>query len=90
MIREYESMLDIFFKHSKKKKQKNFNDVKDSEKNKELEKWRERIAIHFKLPSSYAVTNHDEFWAELITNWKRLPTQAYQFKSSIKKIINRL
>jgi len=90
MMREYKQMLDNYYTHFKKKKRANLKKVDDSKENKVREQWREKISKFYNLPSAYSVTDHDEFWAELITYWKRLPPNAYQFKQAIKKIIDRL
>jgi hypothetical protein len=45
-----------------------------------------------KWPSAYSVSNPDEFFAEIITNWKNVPNNVatYKFKNAVKKVITRL
>ena len=80
---EYENMLDSFFSDTKKRTsmggQHNTNH-------------RIRIANKLGLPSDYAVTNFDEWFAEIITYWKTIPNNVntYKFKTAVKKVITRL
>ena len=45
-----------------------------------------------KWPSAYSVSNPDEFFAEIITNWKNVPNNVatYKFKNAVKQVITRL
>ncbi len=81
----YKIMLDNYFRHVKKKKQDNLE-------GKENEKHRNAIAKKLGLPSPYAFTNADEWFAEIITHWKKIPNNVvtYKFKQAVKTIISRL
>lgn len=80
---EYKKMLDAFFE--RKTRRKNLEGKKN-------EKLRELVAKKMGLPSDYAATNFDEWFAELIANWKNLPNNpiSYKFKQILKKVITRL
>jgi hypothetical protein len=80
---EYKKMLDAFFE--RKTRRKNLEGKRN-------EKLRKQIAQKMGLPSDYAATNFDEWFAELIANWKNLPnnTISYKFKQILKKVITRL
>lgn len=81
--REYENMLDNFFSDGKRRRS-----LQGARNN----ATRKRIAEMLGLPSAYSVTNFDEWFAEIITYWKKIPnnTQTYKFKQAVKKVITRL
>lgn len=89
----YNNMLDAYYNELNKKridlKDKRTDSPKTSAK-----KLQEREAIAQKLgfPSEYGLNDFDEFFAELMVNWKSMPLNAitYRFKKSVKEIINRL
>ena len=85
LLNEYQKFLDEYFRKSKRKKD---FDLGGDEKR----KMREAIAKKLGLPSSYAFTNFDELFAEIIMHWKRLPNNAasYKFKKSMKRVLTRL
>jgi hypothetical protein len=76
-------MLDEFFE--RKTRRKNLEGKRN-------EKLRSQLAKKMGLPSDYAATNFDEWFAELITHWKKLPKDraSYRFKQILKKVITRL
>jgi hypothetical protein len=80
---EYKKMLDEFFE--RKTRRKNLEGKRN-------EKLREQLAKKMGLPSDYAATNFDEWFAELITHWKKLlkDRASYRFKQILKKVITRL
>lgn len=80
---EYKKMLDAFFE--KKTRRKNLEGKRN-------EKLRKQVAQKMGLPSDYAATNFDEWFAELLSNWKNLPNDpvSYKFKQILKKVITRL
>ncbi len=80
---EYKKMLDAFFE--RKTRRKNLEGKRN-------EKLRKQVAQKMGLPSDYAATNFDEWFAELISNWKNLPNNpvSYKFKQILKKVITRL
>lgn len=80
---EYKKMLDEFFE--RKTRRKNLEGKRN-------EKLRSQLAKKMGLPSDYAATNFDEWFAELITHWKKLPKDraSYRFKQILKKVITRL
>lgn len=86
--REYENMLDEYYRQMKKKKSYELED--SSEGN--YEKIRDSIAKKLGWPSEYTFNNPDEFFAEVITHWKYYPRNAitYKFRNAIKAVINRL
>jgi hypothetical protein len=79
MISAFEKFLDIYYigKHTKPK-----NITKRE---------RYKIAKHLGFPE-YGLTDHNEFFAVLIENWKQLPNNkfTYKFKSLVKNILARL
>lgn len=81
----YKDMLDIYFRHVKKKRRNNLEGQDD-------EKLRRKVAAKFGLPSHYSATNPSEFFAEIITHWKNIPNNVatYKFKQAIKKVLSRL
>lgn len=80
---EYSKMLDAFFE--KKTKRKNLEGRRNAN-------MRKMVAQKMGLPSDYAASNFNEWFAELIANWKNMPNDvaSYRFKSILKKIIIRL
>jgi hypothetical protein len=84
LIDSFKRFIDIYYKQSKLR-----NPMK---KGKELSD-AERLKIADKLGfPEYGLTNHDEFFAVLIENWKQLPNTklTYKFKSLVKSILTRL
>lgn len=81
---EYKKMLDIFFERNTRRKHL------EGKKNKEL---RAQVAKKMGLPTDYAATNFDEWFAELISHWRNVPKDkqtSYRFKQILKKVITRL
>jgi hypothetical protein len=85
---EYQNMLDEYYRQMKKKKTYILQDT--GEEN--YFKIRTSIARKFGWPSEYTFNNPDELFAEIITYWKRIPSNAitYKFKTAVKNVINRL
>lgn len=85
LMNEYNKFLDVYFKKMKKKKEEDLS-------GKEKENLRKSIAKKLELPSPYGFTNFDEFFAEIISHWKKLPNNkaSYKFKQSMKKLLTRL
>jgi hypothetical protein len=83
LLAEYKKMLENFF--GRKTKRKSL----EGDRNANL---RAQVAEKMGLPSEYSATDPDEWFAELIQYWKRLPNNSatYRFKSILKKIISRL
>ena len=85
--REYKEMLDSYFikKEGKPTRRKSLEGARN-------EQLRQQVEKKLKLPSSYAATNFDEWFAVLMENWKDLPNNkhTYKFKSMLKKILTRL
>lgn len=81
----YSNMIDNFFKGVKKKKQDKLEGLDN-------DKWRKAVAKKLGLPSPYAFTNADEWFAEIITHWKKIPNNVvtYKFKQAVKSILTRL
>ena len=65
----------------------------DKTANKKL-KERMEIAKKLGLPSEYAFNNFDEFFAEIIANWKEFSKNSspitYRFKQAVKSVLNTL
>lgn len=82
---EYKKMLDNYFRSVKKKKREDLELPSD-------EALRNKLALRLGLPSEYAFINPDEFLAEIITHWKKIPNNisSYRFKQAVKKILSRL
>lgn len=61
----------------------------EGEKNEEL---RNMVAKKMGLPTEYAATNFDEWFAELISHWKNMANNrnTYRFKKILKKVLNRV
>lgn len=80
---EYSKMLDNYFKDGKKRK--SLGGIH----NKNI---RAEVAKKMGLPTDYAATNFDEWFAEIITHWKSIPNNVatYRFKNALKKVIIRL
>jgi preprotein translocase subunit Sss1 len=85
MLRKaYKKMLNLYYKKmglSKTKEKKTPpNEVQLA-----------KMAAKLGFPE-YGLTNHDEFFAVLIENWKQLPNNklTYKFKSLVKSILTRL
>ena len=83
----YRSMLDIYAR-SVKKKRLGGRDLNNAES----DSLREKIAKKLQFPSEYGFRDEDEFFAEVITHWKKFPNNSatYKFKQSVKQILNRL
>ena len=91
----YNDMLDSYYKEVNKKKM-NLADKRthtDKTANKKL-KERMEIAKKLGLPSEYAFNNFDEFFAEIIANWKEFSKNpspiTYRFKQAVKSVLNTL
>lgn len=80
---EYKKLLDEYFEKSTKRKKLH------GSKNK---KHREAMAKKLGLPSAYAASDYDEWFAELITHWKNLPNDpvGYRFKKILKNVLQRI
>lgn len=80
---EYKKMLDEYF--AKTTKRKALEGLRN-------DKHRVAMAKKFGLPTDYAATNFDEWFAEIITYWKSIPTtkESYRFKSAVKSVLTRL
>lgn len=88
LLKAYTDMLDEYYKRIKKKKTYNLQDTrKENYKAK-----RQKIAKLMKWPSQYSASNPDEFFAEIITNWKNVPNNVatYKFKNAVKQVITRI
>lgn len=88
LIREYENMLDKYFRSIKKSRRNSVDDTPT----KSNEKQRMAIAKKLGFPSQYGLSNFDEFFAEIITHWKKMPNNVntYRFKQIVKQVITRL
>lgn len=88
LLKAYVEMLDEYYRRIKKKKTYRLQDTK--KENYKLQ--REKIAKLMKWPSAYSVSNPDEFFAEIITNWKNIPNNVatYNFKNAVKQVITRI
>jgi len=88
LLKAYTDMLDEYYRRIKKRKSYRLQDSK--KENYKLE--REKIARLMKWPSQYSASNPDEFFAEIITNWKNVPNNVatYKFKSIVKQVITRV
>ena len=80
---EYKKMLDSYFQRNTR--MKNLEGISKL-------KVRNRVAKKLGLPTPYSTVNYDEFFAEVITHWKKLPNNphVYRFKTAMKKVLNRL
>lgn len=88
LLKSYTDMLDEYYRRIKKRKSYRLQDSK--KENYKVE--REKISRLMKWPSQYSATNPDEFFAEIITNWKNVPNNVatYKFKNMVKKVITRV
>jgi hypothetical protein len=88
LLKAYVDMLDEYHRRIKKKKTYRLQDSKRED----YKLQREKIAKLMKWPSAYSVSNPDEFFAEIITNWKNVPNNVatYKFKNAVKQVITRL
>ena len=88
LLKAYVDMLDEYYRRIKKKKTYRLQDSKRED----YKLQREKIAKLMKWPSAYSVSNPDEFFAEIITNWKNVPNNVatYKFKNAVKQVITRL
>lgn len=86
--REYEKMLDGYYRSIKKKKTYELQDTAEAD----YQSIREKIAKKLGWPSEYLFNNPDEFFAEIITYWRQVPPNAitYKFKKAVKDVINRV
>lgn len=93
LIKAYDDMLSEYYNKTKGNKidlKDRRSDSKKVSNAKLLE--RKKIAKHFGFPSQYGLNDFDEFFAEIITNWKKMPNNSvtYRFKKLAKQIIIRL
>ena len=86
--KEYENMLDEYYRVMKRKKTYDLQDTEDGN----YVKIRTSIAKKFGWPSQYTFNNPDEFFAEIIANWHTIPKNAmtYRFKTAVKDVITKL
>ena len=80
---EYKKMLDEYFEKATRRK------ALEGLRN---EKHRVAMANKLGLPSDYAASNFDEWFAEIITHWKQMPNtkESYRFKAAVKQVLTRL
>jgi hypothetical protein len=85
--REYEKMINDYFTSitGKRSRRKNLEGKRNAIN-------REKVAKALGLPSDYAATNFDEWFAVLIEHWKQMKNNmhTYEFKKILKKVIIRL
>jgi hypothetical protein len=76
-------MLSSYFEKKTRRK---------SLKGKNNEELRIKVAEKLGLPSPYSTVNFDEWFAEVISHWKKMPNNAnsYRFKTAMKKILTRI
>jgi len=81
--KEYTNMLSSYFEKKTRRK---------SLKGKNNEELRIKVAEKLGLPSPYSTVNFDEWFAEVISHWKKMPNNAnsYRFKTAMKKILTRI
>ena len=93
LMKAYNDMLDGYYDKISKKKIDLLDKRTDTAKI-ASKKLRERKAIAKKLgfPGEYGLNDFDEFFAEIITNWNKLPKNplTYKFKQAVKNVINRV
>ena len=84
--RAYNNIIQRYYSKIKKKKE----DIQVEDKI--TDAIRDDIAKKIGFPSGYGLLNMDEFFAELIVNWKRMPNNplTYKYKSMVKQVLNRL
>jgi len=96
--RGYEELLDIYWKHAKKKRRSlQPNDMSDSKSVQEIASLRKKISLKLGFPE-YGLMNFHEFFAVLMESWitdnpeKRLPNNraTYKFKQLVKSVLSRL
>ena len=93
LIKEYEGLLDNYFRMIKKKKRSNLEPQTNTDKDiRDAETMRNKIAAKLGFPSAYGLLNFDEFWAEIITHFNTMPynKNTYRFKTIAKKVMTRL
>ena len=80
---EYKKMLDEYFEKTTRRK------ALEGSRN---EKHRVAMAQKLGLPTSYAASNFDEWFAEIISHWKQLPNtkESYRFKAAVKQVLMRI
>ena len=80
---EYKKMLDEYFEKTTRRK------ALEGSRN---EKHRVAMAQKLGLPTSYAASNFDEWFAEIISHWKQLPNtkESYRFKTAVKQVLTRI
>lgn len=85
LLNEYEKFMDSYFKVMKKRRPEDLTGHQH-------EKLRKSISKKLGLPSSYAFSNPDELFAEIIMMWKEIPNNriTYKFKQAMKKVLTRL
>jgi hypothetical protein len=84
---EYKKMLDEYFNSIQKTKTKRQN-----LEGKNNEQHRQQMAKKLGLPTDYASSNFDEWFAELIAHWKNMPNNkhTYRFKQILKRVLARI
>ena len=84
LINAFKKFVDIYYKKSKLR-----NPMKRGKEISDVE--RQNISEKLGFPR-YGLSNHDEFFAVLIENWKKLPPTklTYKFKSLVKNVLTRL
>lgn len=80
---EYKKMLDEYFEKATRRK------ALEGSRN---EKHRVAMAQRLGLPSDYAASNFDEWFAEIIRFWRSLPNtkESYRFKTAVKQVLTRI
>jgi hypothetical protein len=86
----YKQMLDFYFKRAKVK-QRPLQPTTKHEDPSITDKFRQKVSAKLGFPQ-YGLMNRDEFFAVLIENWHKLPTNAvtYRYKQLVKGILARL
>lgn len=84
LMTAFNRFIDIYYNTTKRKQK---SPVVDKLTN----SMRAKIAKNLGFPE-YGLTNHDEFFAVLIENWRTLPNNklTYKFKSLVKNVLARL
>jgi hypothetical protein len=87
LITEYQKILDEYFTKIEGIKTKRQSLEKPSNIG-----FRKKFAKSMGLPSDYAAVNHREWFAEMITHWKKMPNNpvTYRLKKIIKTFLNRV
>ena len=93
LIKAYDDMLKEYYRRTKRKKIDLKDRRSDSKKTMEIKlSERKIIARYLGFPSEYGLNDFHEFFAEVITNWKKMPNNSatYVFKKLVKQVISRL